>query len=70
MVDFPEQALTVLNDFYFRVGQVVVGNGSLETISLRSNIARRLLSVSSVGMNSRLGDTTDQMLQISYSKGS
>jgi len=66
MVDFPEQALTVLNDFYFRVGQVVVGNGSLETISLRSNIARRLLSVSSVGMNSRLGDTTDQMLQISY----
>jgi hypothetical protein len=68
MVDFPEQALTVLNDFYFRVGQVVVGNGSLETISLRSNIARRLLSVSSVGMNSRLGDTTDQMLQISYSK--
>lgn len=68
MVYFPEQALTVLNDFYFRVGQVVVGNGSLETISLRSNIARRLLSVSSVGMNSRLGDTTDQMLQISYSK--
>ena len=66
MVDFPEQALTVLNDFYFRVGQVVVGNESLETISLRSNIARRLLSVSSVGMNSRLGDTTDQMLQISY----
>ena len=68
MVYFPEQALTVLNDFYFRVGQVVVGNGSLETIRLRSNIARRLLSVSSVGMNSRLGDTTDQMLQISYSK--
>ena len=68
MVYFPEQALTVQHDFYFRVGQVVVGNGSLETISLRSNIARRLLSVSSVGMNSRLGDTTDQMLQISYSK--
>lgn len=58
----------MLNDFHIRVGQVAVSNGSLETIGFQSDIARRLSSASKIGMNSRLGDITDLMLQISYPK--
>lgn len=60
IVEFSEQALTVLKVFHSRFGQAVVSDGSLGTISFRSNITRRLLSASKIGMNSPLDDTTDQ----------